>query len=88
MKETKPLYIILLFMVLMFNLFFHVWSTGRFKTLSFEITKISEKKTGLIEHKRILKTELARLKSPERIEKLAEILQFNPALRSQIELIK
>ncbi|MGE4519871.1 MAG: hypothetical protein AB7E04_10235 [Desulfobacteraceae bacterium] len=88
MNEAKPLYIFFLFAVLMFNLFFHVWSSGSFKTLSFEITRITEKRTELIEHKRLLETELARLKSPQRIEKLSEILEFNSPKTSQIELIK
>ncbi|MCB9480221.1 MAG: hypothetical protein H6681_03600 [Desulfobacteraceae bacterium] len=88
MTETKPLYIFLLLGILMFNLFFHVWSSGSFKTLSFEITKTNEKKTELLEQKRLLEAELASLKSPGRIERLGEILEFNPPVASQIELIK
>jgi len=88
MNEAKPLYIFFLFAVMMFSLFFHVWSSGSFKTLSFEITRTAEKKKELIEHKRLLETELARLKSPERIEKLSEILEFNSPNTSKIELIK
>jgi cell division protein FtsL len=88
MSEAKPLYIFFLFAALMFCLFFHVWASGSFKTLSFEITKTAQKKKQLIEDKRLLETEIARLKTPERIEKLSEILEFKSPETSQIELIK
>jgi hypothetical protein len=88
MNETKPFYIFFLLGVLMFNFFFHVWSAGSFNTLSFEITQKNEKKAELLEQKRLLETELASLKSPQRIEMLSKILEFNPPTASQIELLK
>ncbi|MGM0417319.1 MAG: hypothetical protein ACQEQS_01215 [Thermodesulfobacteriota bacterium] len=86
--ETKPAAIITMLLVLFLNLFFHVWTSGQYKELSFEITKINQKKYDLLEKRRILKTELARLKSPERIEKFIDSSGFDTPDSNQVEIIK
>jgi|GEM_PF-5372344 len=86
--ETKPAALITMLLILFLNLFFHVWTAGQYKELSFEITKINQKKYDLLEKRRILKTELARLKSPERIEKFINSSGFDTPDSNQVEIIK
>ena len=86
--NIKPSAIITMLLILFFNLFFHVWAAGQYKEISFEITKINQKKYDLLEKRRILKTELARLKSPERIEKFINSSGFDTPDSNQVEIIK
>ncbi len=53
------------------ELFFYTWCRVNNVNLGYEVAQETEKKTKLIAYQENLKIELARLKSPERIEKIA-----------------
>ncbi|PIE75148.1 MAG: hypothetical protein CSA18_01360 [Deltaproteobacteria bacterium] len=73
---------------LLFNLFFHVWCSGQYNELSFELTKIREKtKRGLCK-KIELEAELSMLKSPKRIDELKKHLKLKAPVNEQIEILK
>lgn len=83
--ETKPLTLITGLGIILVILFFHVWCSSHYKELSFEITKLVQEKDRLNEQRRTLKIELARLKSPERIDKLKASLGLKLPESLQIE---
>lgn len=86
--ETRPMTLIAGLGIILILLFFHVWCSSHYKELSFEITKIVQEKDRLKEKRRTLKIELARLKSPERIDKLKASLELALPKSHQIERLQ
>lgn len=86
--DTKPVTIFFCLSITLALLFFNVWCSNNYKELSFEITKIIQQKEELKEEKRVLEIESARLKSPERIEKLKVSLDLKLPLSKQIKRMK
>lgn len=75
LKKTKQLTLTGLWIVMLFlflgELFFYTWCRVNNVRLGYEVSRETEKHAKLLAYRENLKIELARLKSPERIARIA-----------------
>ena len=75
LKKSKKLKFTVLWTIMLFlflsELFFYTWCRVNNVRLGYEVANATEKRTKLLAYQENLKIELARLKSPERIARIA-----------------
>jgi len=62
---------LVLMAIFIFELFFYTWCRVQCTQMGYAITRLEAEQSTLTDRQENLKIELARLKSPERIEKIA-----------------
>jgi cell division protein FtsL len=85
-KRRKVVLILLCALALFSLLLFHVWISSRGVGLALEIDRLSKQKEALEEENEKLSLEIAELKSPERISKIA-VMELNMIRPPKAEVI-
>lgn len=69
------------------ELFFYTWCRVQSVKVGYEITQVNENRQSLLKLRKNLKIELARLKSPERLMRLARQLRLKtPTSKQMIDI--
>ncbi|MBF0497486.1 MAG: cell division protein FtsL [Deltaproteobacteria bacterium] len=88
-KTSLKILIFLFFIVLIGSLLICAWSNVRTINLGYEITKLHDERSALLELRKKLALELANLRSPERIEAIAtNELGLSPPNRKQVIMVQ
>jgi len=86
-SRGTAIWIIIMFLFIG-ELFFYTWCRVQFTRVGYEITQASRNQQSLLALQKNLKIELARLKSPERLSRLAEKLQLTTPRPEQLIVIR
>ena len=71
MLDKKKFFLIVIVLVIPFLLIIQVWQVNRYNQLKDEVRALEKKQEEWIEKNKQVLTEIAALRSPERLEKLA-----------------
>lgn len=82
-------YLIILLAIFVPGVLFYIWVHFQMVSLSYDIARTQKQKRELMEINKKLRIQLASLKSPERIERIALTkLGLKPPAKGQLEIIK
>lgn len=82
-------YLIILLAIFVPGVLFYIWVHFQMVSLSYDIARAQKQKRELMEINKKLRIQLASLKSPERIERIALTkLGLKPPEKGQLEIIK